>query len=129
MTYRGERHTTRPWGLAGGRASRTSEAFIERADGTREPAPSKATLRLRAGDRLHVFIGGGGGYGPPAERPAATVAADVRDGYVSRERAERDYGVVLTADGAVEEAATAARRAAAPDGAATPVDVDRGEPV
>jgi N-methylhydantoinase B len=39
------------------------------------------------------------------------VLADVREGFVTVEAAERDYGVVLTADGdAVDEAATAEKR-------------------
>lgn len=110
VTYRGERHTTRPWGLAGGGAATTSTAAIERADGTHEVTPSKATLHLRAGDQLDVRIGGGGGYGDPLERPAEAVAADVRDGYTSRPRAEVAYGVVLGDDGAVDAAATVERR-------------------
>jgi N-methylhydantoinase B len=54
---------------------------------------------------------GGGGYGDPTTRPAEHVLADVREGLVSREAAERDYGVVLTTDGTgVDAAATAKRR-------------------
>lgn len=46
----------------------------------------------------HVFsrpTAGGGGYGDPLERDPAMVREDVADGYVSIERAARDYGVVL----------------------------------
>jgi len=44
-------------------------------------------------------------------RPAQLVLADVREGYLSPEAAQRDYGVVLTADNsAVDEAATVQRR-------------------
>ena len=57
------------------------------------------------------MAGGGGGFGDPFTRPAGAVAADVADGYVSTERARADYGVVIAADGAVDEAATAALRA------------------
>ena len=38
---------------------------------------------------------GGGGWGPPFDRPAAKVRADVLDGFVSSESALTDYGVVL----------------------------------
>jgi len=51
----------------------------------------------------------GGGIGDPRDRDLALVARDVRDGYVSRERAEVDYGVVLT-EGSFE--VDARRRAA-----------------
>ena len=36
---------------------------------------------------------GGGGYGDPRERDPRQVLADVVDGYVSIEAAEREYGV------------------------------------
>ncbi|MFO0986372.1 MAG: hydantoinase B/oxoprolinase family protein [Alphaproteobacteria bacterium] len=56
--------------------------------------------------------GAGGGWGSPFERDPAKVLADVNDGYVSRAAAEREYGVVIDeATGAVDAAATAARRA------------------
>ena len=53
---------------------------------------------------------GGAGYGDPRQRDAAQVALDVRDGLTSRESAERDYGVVLAEDGAVDDNATARAR-------------------
>ena len=54
---------------------------------------------------------GGGGYGDPLSRPAEHVLADVREGHLSAEAAERDYGVVLTEDGeAVDAEATDSRR-------------------
>ncbi len=62
------------------------------------------------GDRLVVEMPGGGGYGDPASRDPARVAADVRNGLVSREAAERDYRVVLTADFEVDDVETARLR-------------------
>ena len=40
------------------------------------------------------MLPGGGGYGDPLARSRERVLADVRDGFVSAEAAERDYGVV-----------------------------------
>jgi N-methylhydantoinase B len=54
----------------------------------------------------------GGGYGDPLDRDPAAVARDVRTGVASRTVAERVYGVVLDARGAVDAAATARRREA-----------------
>lgn len=55
---------------------------------------------------------GGGGYGPAIERDPALVLEDVRDGYVSVESAERDYGVIIETEAwSVNEAATSRRRA------------------
>ena len=47
----------------------------------------------------------------PTSWNAKAVATDVADGYISAERACNDYGVVVAADGSVDETATAALRA------------------
>jgi N-methylhydantoinase B len=66
---------------------------------------------VKRGDILRVETGGGGGWGHPFDREAERVAADVRDGFVSRASAEAHYGVVLDNAGkAVDGAATAERR-------------------
>jgi N-methylhydantoinase B len=54
---------------------------------------------------------GGGGYGDPCRRAPAAVERDVRLGFVSREGAARDYGVVIAEDGTVDAEATQALRA------------------
>ena len=64
---------------------------------------------LKGEDALYVRSDGGGGFGDPLEREPARVQADVEAGTVSAEVAASVYGVVL-ANGAVDEAATAARR-------------------
>ena len=38
---------------------------------------------------------GGGGYGDPLERDPERVAQDAADGYVSVERAKKDYAAVI----------------------------------
>ena len=59
------------------------------------------------------MTGGGGGWGDPTERDPERVREDVLDGYVTKEAAERDYGVVLTgATLAIDAAATERLRAA-----------------
>ncbi len=35
---------------------------------------------------------GGGGYGLPAERPKAAIERDIREGKLTKQRAETDYG-------------------------------------
>ena len=60
-----------------------------------------------------MLSGGGGGFGNPFKRDAAKVAEDVREGYVSREAAEKLYGVVLDDRFQVRQAETEALRARA----------------
>jgi len=67
-------------------------------------------LPLEAGDVVKTQTGGGGGWGDPWKRDPQRVVADVIDGYVTPEGAERDYGVVLRADLTLDEAATRSRR-------------------
>lgn len=62
------------------------------------------------GETLSVRTGGGGGFGDPLERDPEAVLADVRDGYVSREAARKEYGVVVTVDNEIDWDATKARR-------------------
>lgn len=109
--YRGERHTTYAWGLAGGLGAAYSRGAVERADGTDETLPSKTMVRLGAGDRLRVCLSGGGGYGDPRTRPPQDVARDVADRRVSRAAARERYGVVIGDDGRLDEAATEEERA------------------
>jgi N-methylhydantoinase B len=59
--------------------------------GTDLPAKSRVTLAPES--VVDVTLPGGGGYGPPHERPVAAVLADVVDGYVSAEAAREVYGV------------------------------------
>lgn len=56
-----------------------------------------------------VETAGGGGFGPPGERPPELVPRGVEDGLVSPEQAEGCYGVVVR-EGRVDEEATLARR-------------------
>jgi N-methylhydantoinase B len=54
-----------------------------------------SSVPVQAGDSFYRPSAGGGGFGDPLERPAEEVLEDVIDGYVSVERASKDYGVVI----------------------------------
>lgn len=72
-------------GLPGGRSRLTLN------DG--KPVPSKGRMTMLQGDRLHLDYAGGGGYGAPAERPRAAVAADLKNGLISQQAAREVYGL------------------------------------
>jgi N-methylhydantoinase B len=63
LSYRGERHTSRAAGCAGGGAGESSRASVVRADGRVEALPSRARVALAAGDRWIIETAGGGGWG------------------------------------------------------------------
>ena len=46
---------------------------------------------LQAGERVHLELPGGGGFGNPDERDPAALAVDIELGLVTREAASRDY--------------------------------------
>jgi N-methylhydantoinase B len=66
---------------------------------------------LDAGSVVDLLTGGGGGFGEPTERDPDRVRADVIDGYVTEEAAERDYGVVFDSGLHVDQEATRKLRA------------------
>jgi N-methylhydantoinase B len=79
--------------------------------GGKDGSPNKLTVRFDtspeyvsnvanaaphdAGEAFEYVYGGGAGWGDPLERDPQEVCDDVMDEYVSREAAERDFGVVL----------------------------------
>jgi len=110
VSYRGERHFLRPWGLDGGLPAKPWQAVVIRKSGHREEIHSKAVMQLGAGDRLMIRTAGGGGFGRPWERDPALVLADIRDGKISQASAREQYGVISKADGDLDETATARAR-------------------
>ncbi len=95
QTFRGERHYTRPWGLFGGKPGLSSKTWIVRKNGVREDIISKKDTIVEAGDQLHMFTAGGGGYGDPLKRKVEGVLQDVLDRRISVDSAAEDYGVVI----------------------------------
>jgi N-methylhydantoinase B len=71
--------------------ARPNAAFLQLGDGSRIECAKATRLRTPAGSVFELRTGGGGGFGDPARRDVAAVAADLREGYVSEERARADY--------------------------------------
>jgi N-methylhydantoinase B len=105
-----DRSVTPGWGLFGGRDAVPPDVVINAGRDDERHLLKVNALPLEAGAAVKLLTGGGGGFGDPFERDPARVAADVLDGYVTREGAERDYGVVLRDDLTVDEEATRTRR-------------------
>ncbi len=99
-------------GARGGLQGARSAQFVRRADGSLDPAPAIAEVDIAPDEAMVSISCGGGGYGHPHERDPERVAHDVREGWVNRERAEKVYGVALTAIGTVDADATAKLRGA-----------------
>jgi N-methylhydantoinase B len=107
-----ERGKFPPRGIVGGGDAAVNFVSYEQDDGAHIPEmTSKAVdIRLKKGQRIRIESPGGGGYGPAIERDPDMVSTDVRLGFVSPDNAAAQYGVILTADGAVDVAATSVIR-------------------
>jgi N-methylhydantoinase B len=114
FSIRSMKHTIPPHGSHGGKTGRTGDIWINPDSAAAKRLPTRyADYPLKEGDVFRLDTPGGGGFGDPLARDPAQVLADVAQGYVSMQAAERDYGVVIDKAGrAVDEAATARRRAA-----------------
>ena len=93
-------------GRAGGKGGAAGRVRL----GSGKLMRGKGRQSIPPDDRLRLEMPGGGGHGDPFERPAETVAADVKNGLVSRANARRLYGVVLKANGSIDRARTRALR-------------------
>ncbi len=75
---------SRPYGLAGGEPGRGGRLCVTRGGVTTELAAKTIGHELLAGDIVRMETPGGGGFGDPALRDPAAVAADVANGYVTK---------------------------------------------
>ncbi|KAF0228412.1 MAG: N-methylhydantoinase [Beijerinckiaceae bacterium] len=74
---------SRPYGLAGGSPGKGGRLSVTRGATTTELPAKTIGHELRMGDIVSMITPGGGGFGPPAERPADRLAADKIDGLVT----------------------------------------------
>ena len=91
VTVAWDRTRNSPWGLRGGEPGRPMRFGIRYPDGSVEEHGKATRLPVPAGSLLEVDTGGGGGYGPPDERRAESVLADIAAGHVSVDAARRHY--------------------------------------
>jgi N-methylhydantoinase B len=91
LQLRADRHEHPPYGLFGGQPAASSRNLIDRGVGF-EVLPAKVTLEIGRDTVIRHEQAGGGGWGDPAQRSRAAIAADIANGKVSAEAAARDYG-------------------------------------
>jgi N-methylhydantoinase B len=117
-----DREVVPPWGINGGLYGGTSSKWILRKGSEMpERIPSKIdNLAVNEGDVVIFNTAGSGGWGDPLDRPAESVARDVRNDLVSLEQAKVAYGVILDGQGLADMAAT--------DKLRTAMRSERGDP-
>jgi N-methylhydantoinase B len=85
---------TSPWSMNGG-GEGTKNTVVVNPDTEAEKEVGVSNNTFDVGGRIVNLTGGGGGWGNPFEREPERVSLDVRYGFVSVERAAKDYGVVI----------------------------------
>jgi len=106
-----DRSVTPAWGLFGGRDAVGPDVIVNAGRDDERRMLKVNAHPLAAGSVVDLLTGGGGGFGDPFERDLERVRIDVLDGYVSRDAAKKDYGVVLDDRLRVDEKSTNELRA------------------
>ena len=100
------------WGVKGGKAGKPFQVTVDPGGPDEHEVDALADAEpLKAGTVVRIRTTGGGGWGDPLDRPVEEVLRDIAWRKVSVEGARRDYGVVVTGDGATDALATEELRA------------------
>jgi len=100
FSIRSMKHLIPPNGCAGGKTGRPGDIWINPDTKNAKRLPTRyADYPLKEGDIFRLDTPGGGGHGDALTREPERVLADVREGTISPEAAEREYGVVLRREG------------------------------
>ncbi|MGH7854034.1 MAG: hydantoinase B/oxoprolinase family protein [Candidatus Binatia bacterium] len=114
FSMRTDKHAISPFGVDRGLAGGKGACIVNPGNGEEKRLASRfGDYRLQRNDIVRVERPGGGGLGDPLSRPVDNVLDDVRQGYVSADRARTDYGVVLNTAGGepvIDEGETRVRR-------------------
>jgi N-methylhydantoinase B len=106
VSVRSDSHKIGAAGVNGG--GEGGKGKVTRNFGTEQAVTLESKISgvvLKAGETIRIETPGGGGYGNPEERPIHMLAADLRDGILTPEVAESQYGPARVA-----EAVDAAKR-------------------
>ena len=96
FSMRTDKHLIEPFGSASGLPGRKGACVVNPESKDERRLPSRfGDYRLGRHDIVRLERPGGGGLGNPLRRPLDKVLEDVRQGYVSDERARSDYAVAV----------------------------------
>jgi N-methylhydantoinase B len=96
FALRSTKHSVAPKGIENGLPGRTGKCTLDPGTDKERVIPSRYSDHpLRPGDVVSLETPGGGGLGNPRERDPELVLKDVRNGYVTIEKAAELYGIAI----------------------------------
>lgn len=81
-----------PWALDGAEEGSPNYVRVIRKDGTSERYSFVSNLTVNTDDVIRIVTGTGGGLGDPKLRDKSAIAADLKNGFITPERAKHIYG-------------------------------------
>ena len=81
-----------PWALDGGREGSPNYVQVIRTDGSTERYAFASGVTVNKDDVIRVVTGAGGGLGDPRKRERAAIEQDIRNGFLTPERAREVHG-------------------------------------
>ncbi len=101
VLYTADGTITNALGARGGGGGGPTRAYKRERDGALTTLPACYGVALERGEYVVSYSSGGGGYGAPLDRDPQRVMHDLREGWITAERARTVYGVV--AQGRVDD--------------------------
>lgn len=86
------RSTMPPWGAAGGNDGSLNYVELVRTNGAKERYSFATNVVVNTNDVIRIVTANGGGYGEPSKRTREQIASDIKNGYLTPERASEAYG-------------------------------------
>ncbi|MFN4273093.1 MAG: hydantoinase B/oxoprolinase family protein [Aliihoeflea sp.] len=81
-----------PWGIDGGLEGSPNYVEVLRTDGSSERYAFASGITVNTDDVIRIHTGAGGGAGDPKKRDREAIADDIRNGFITAERAREVYG-------------------------------------
>lgn len=81
-----------PWGAAGGNDGSLNYVELVRTDGRKERYSFATNVVVNTNDVIRIVTANGGGYGEPSKRTREQIASDIKNGYLTTDRASEVYG-------------------------------------